>query len=202
MATTPTVADGATLAVKPPRVNIFAKPDAAHDQTDPARRQRRGVFDESAACHLTSEQASRAATREGLATYQVAGQPQRRRFALVAAAAVVAILAFAISAHLRGGSATDRPPMPATLQPRTPRAPTETGRRASRRGRDHQRKRRERHTGRHASRLRHMRTRTVAAPQARPVPSAPPAVPARPGRRVPAPAAPTRVAPAAPPEFM
>src|SRR4051794_20329013 len=98
MATTPTVADGATLAVKPPRVNIFAKPDAAHDQTDQARRQRHGVFDASAACRFTREQTTLAASREAHGRYRVAGGAKRRRFAcLVASVAVVAILAFAIS---------------------------------------------------------------------------------------------------------
>jgi hypothetical protein len=205
MASTSTVADGAALAVKSPRVNIFAKPEAARGQTDPVRRQRRGVFDASAACRLTSEQASRAATAEAPATYRVAGEAKRRRFAcLVAAAAVVAILAVAISAHLRGTSATARPQVPAARQARTSRASSEIGRRASRRGRHHRRKRRERHTRHRGSWPRHMRNPAGAAPQARAVPSAPPAVPARPRRTAPSLAAPTpsRVAPAGPPEFM
>ena len=206
MATTPTVTDGATLAVKPPRINIFAKPDTARDQPDPGVRQPRGIFDEAAACRRVSGQASPPGTREALETYQVAGAPKVRRLAcLVATAAVAAILAFAICVYLRGGSATDTPPaVPATLEPRTPRASTETGRQASRRGRDHRRTRREHHRAHRAPRPRQARKRTVQAPRARPLPSTPPAAPARPRRMVPTPARPTpvRVAPAAPPEFM
>ena len=42
MATTPTITDAGALAVTPARVNIFAKPSAPQDQTDPAARQPRG----------------------------------------------------------------------------------------------------------------------------------------------------------------
>ena len=55
MATTPTITDGGALAVKPARVNIFAKPSAPHDQTDPAVREPRGIFDDTAACRRTDE---------------------------------------------------------------------------------------------------------------------------------------------------
>ena len=55
MATTPTITDAGALAVKPARVNIFAKPSAPQDQTDPAARQPRGIFDDAAACHSTDE---------------------------------------------------------------------------------------------------------------------------------------------------
>ena len=205
MATTPTVTDGATLAVKPPRVNIFAKPDTARDQPDPGVRQPRGIFDESAACRAISGQTSPPGTREALETYQVAGAPKARRLArVVATAGLAAILAFAITMYLRGGATNTPPAMPATLEPRTPPAPTETGRQASRRARDQRRRRREQHRPHRAPRPRQARKRPVQTPQTRPLPSTPPAAPARPRRLVPTPAPPTttRVAPAAPPEFM
>ena len=61
MATTPTITDAGALAVKPARVNIFAKPSAPQDQTDPAARQPRGIFDDAAACHSTDEVTDRRA---------------------------------------------------------------------------------------------------------------------------------------------
>ena len=61
MATTPTITDAGALAVTPARVNIFAKPSAPQDQTDPAARQPRSVFDDAAACHSTDDVTDRRA---------------------------------------------------------------------------------------------------------------------------------------------
>jgi hypothetical protein len=61
MATTPIIADGHPLAVRPARVNIFARSGALEGLADPAVRRSRGVFDEAAACGPTDDHAARSA---------------------------------------------------------------------------------------------------------------------------------------------
>ena len=81
MATTPTITDAGALAVTPVRVNIFAKPSAPQDQTDPAARQPRSVFDDAAACHSTDEVTDRPAASSAHGSGGLGGAGALRRSA-------------------------------------------------------------------------------------------------------------------------
>jgi hypothetical protein len=202
MATSPTSADGGALTVRPPRVNIFAKADAAHDEGDPAARRPRGVFDTAAACASGDEVTERFAAPSRHRGGGLGGAALRRRAVYVAALAAAATsLTFEISTHTRGGRAANAPAA-AERQPQPSRVRREPDQRTSRPRVAERRKRRKRvrrHRRTHAPRP----TRRGPAP-VRPAPAAPRLMSPRPGPRVPAPARPlpTRVAPDAPPEFM
>jgi hypothetical protein len=195
----PTVVDGDALAVRPPRVNIFAKPDAPPDRSDRATQRPGGVFDETAACTPTGCVAVvRGAGRRTLA-------PALRRLACLAGASVAAVgLAAALAAWSRDESAPPVPAAPVAQHPRQPDASHATRRRVPRR-RPAERRRPHRH---------HKVARPPQAPPtasgaprplrpARAATAPPPAQP-NPGRRQPGPLRrlPARVAPDAPPEFM
>ena len=126
MATTPTITDAGALAVTPARVNIFAKPSAPQDQTDPAARQPRGVFDDAAACHSTDEVTDRPAAPSARGGGRLGGAGALRRSAyLIAVAAAAAGLIVAIPLQPReprrgrGTGATG--PSPAATTARFPR---------------------------------------------------------------------------------
>ena len=204
MATTPTITDAGALAVTPARVNIFAKPSAPQDQTDPAARQPRGVFDDAAACHSTDEGTDRrAAPSAPAAVASVArGALRRQRLPHCPGSGRCEphrrhLVAPGEPRRGRGTGATG--PSPAATTARFPRgqpailsaARTQATQAAhSARIESRARPARPAASGGCRSQPRHRARRALASP--RPAPHV--AVPARP--------LPTRVAPDAPPEFM
>jgi hypothetical protein len=202
MATTPTVTDAGALAVRPVRVNIFAKPSAPQDQTDPAARQPRSVFDDAAACHSTDEGTDRPAASSAPGGGRVGGTWAFRRSGyLIALAAAAAGLIVAIPLQPGSHGAAQAPPPPALRQQRQPHASHEPNRQSSRPRIPEQRRQRQAHrAARSTSATR--RDRRPRPPAH--APSAPRLAPAGPGPHVAVPARPlpTRVAPDAPPEFM
>ena len=195
----PTVVDGDALAVRPPRVNIFAKPDAPPDHSDAGTQRPGGVFDQTAACAPTACVALvRGARRPTLA-------PTLRRLVYLAGAGVAAAaVAAALPALSRHTSSPPVPVAPVAQHPRQPDASPATRRHVPRR-RPAER-RRPRHHRKVARPPRAPRTSSSAPRPLRPARAAspPPAAQPNPGRRQPGPARhlPAWVAPDAPPEFM
>jgi hypothetical protein len=202
MATTPTITDAGALAVTPARVNIFAKPSARQDQTDPAARRPRGVFDDAAACHSTDKVTDRPTAPSAHGSGRLGGTwVLRRSTYLIALAAAAAGLIVAISLQPGSHGAAEAPAPPAVRQQREPHASHEPNRQSSRPRVAKQRRQRTAHrAARSTSATRRGRRPRPPAPGpsvshvASPPPGAHPAVPVRP--------LPTRVAPDAPPEFM
>jgi hypothetical protein len=203
MAPTPAVDNVGALALKPPRVNIFAKPDATRDQRS-SGPQARTVFDAAAACRPDEGIVARVG---GPGSVRAPSDRKRARIGwlprLVCLAVLVAVVA-ALAPKLGTSDTIDRPRSPAGphdtksrgVGRRDTRAPAagvaarlSTGRRARpHRGARHQRKRRGRPTT--PARL-PVRVTAHSAPR-RPAPR----------RLVPARRLPARVPRAAPPEFM
>jgi hypothetical protein len=195
MATTPTVTDGGALAVQPARVNIFAKPEAHHDQGDSESQCPRGVFDQAAACQPTP---SAGASTPGAQC--VARRWLIRLIACLAAcSAAAAVVIIAIAAQQPGRSAAAHRATPAVRQPQTPQTSHETSPRAARRRSRHRRAARKPHR---ASLARPTEHRGLGAPEAGAEHSAPGVASRRPNAPLRTAPAPTRVAPDAPPEFM
>src|SRR3954453_12370667 len=96
MAGNPTIAAPGPFAVKPARVNIFAKPSAASSATQAGPRPA-GVFDEAAACEAREHTARRSGTA---AWHGHASQRLLRplAFALLVVAAV-AVMFTALARH-------------------------------------------------------------------------------------------------------
>jgi hypothetical protein len=203
MATTPTITDAGALAVRPPRVNIFAKPNARQGQTDPAR-QPRGIFDDTAACHSTDavndRHAAPSAHRSGGLGRARAG---RRLAYLVPVAAAVASLIVVWCSPRSHSTAPAPAASPVHQQPR-PHAPHGTERRPARQRVAKHRSQRTQHNAHRFARSTAAKRRGRRLTQPAPTPSVGRLASPRPSPHVAVPARPlpTRVAPDAPPEFM
>lgn len=201
MATTPITADGGTLAIRPARLNIFAKPNAGQGYTSPAARPPRGVFDEAAACRSANEVASGfvAASDDGAARRGGASGPQRLACLLALLAAIVAVIV-AIPSHPRRDRAVTVPPPRSHRDGQQPRARPAARRRPTQPRVGHRRRARIRHVSSRAARATNSGLRSQRPHHASAAPATSPVL----RRRVPAAGrpVPSRVAPDAPPEFM
>jgi hypothetical protein len=205
MATTPTTADGGALAIRPARVNIFAKPAARQTETSPEANSSGRVFDDAAACRSADDLANRSIAgsddRPGLGSVTA----PRRRACLLGLAAATACLLAAISTHDGRHRAPSPPPLPSLRQSHEPRASRVSKRRPSAvRTRERRGPRPHHRTHRLASST-STTHRTPPRVQQTPAPNALHSVTPRRGPGASAP--PTRAVPApvpraAPPEFM
>jgi hypothetical protein len=205
MATTPGTANTGALALKPPRVNIFAKPGAGEGGRVSRGPQPRSLFDAAAACSPCDGFIDR---RCALASHGVDSLGAKPRIGLVARlvtlTAIAGVIA-AVAAQPRGSGTVDRPVAPSVQQPhpartsggserRAPAASVTLHRPTRKNARSHRaaRRRRTSHGGPRTPRLLPAATTPRVTPQ-RPAPSSSSA------RTRPLPA---RVAPSAPPEFL
>jgi hypothetical protein len=196
MAPNPDLDNTGALALKPPRVNIFARPAPAERTSD---SRARGIFDATAACQPGA--IVRDTVRPPRPTLP-AGRPRLgsagRLIALAALCVVVGILA--LRPHTTGKAEDPHPAhrhaTPRAIERAAPSAPPAQ----PNRGRPHRR-----HRGR--QRMGTRQRRRLVRPQL-PAPPPAPAVPKNaPARPAPRPAAPVDPLPApvprtAPPEFM
>lgn len=198
MATTHTTADGGAFAIRPARLNIFARPDADHGDTSPDTCRARGVFDDAAACRRVDELAggfvAASDDRGG------ASAPRRLAYLLALAAATAAVIIVMLP-HPRSHSAVTAPAAPSLRDWQPPRAGLATQRRSARPRVGHHRRARTHHASARRERTTSSRLRSRRLLHRAPAPRATSPVWRR---SVPAPArpVPTRVAPDAPPEFM
>src|SRR4051812_21729810 len=186
MATTPVIAGGDALAVRPARVNLFAKPHAIDAPPNSAGREHRGVFDAAAACRANDETSDHLAARAGHAVRRLRGTLTIRRIvSLVAVAVAAGGLIVAISAGPPSGTPRKAPTAPSLGQPKETMSPRPSARRIARR----------RASQRHSSRTHHRphrvprstrrtsggspRRASGTAPSMPPAPSSAPAVPRR-----------------------
>jgi len=202
MATAPRIDNTGALALKPPRVNIFAKPDSGEGERAPSGTQPRGIFDAAAACEGLVAEPAAGPSSQGVRRHGTSA-PTRWAARLVALTAVGALIA-ALATQPRPERAVDRSAPPAQRpdevrasdrpERRLPAADATTRHQPARKRAKPHRATRPRRTSRGGPR----------APHPPLVPIAPRVTPRRPAPRSAAPAGPlpAPVAPDAPPEFM
>jgi hypothetical protein len=204
MAATPSTANAGTLALKPPRVNVFARPGAGEGQRVSNGPQPRRIFDAAAACSPCGALVDRPGV---LASHGVERLGAKSRLGwvarLVSLTAIAGVIA-AVAAQPRGGGTVDRPAPRSVQRSDAARTRDRRERRAPAARVTRHRPARESAKSHRAARPRRTshgrpRTRSVlpAATASRATPRGPAPSSFAPTRRLPA-----RVAPGAPPEFL
>lgn len=198
MATTPTAAGGGALAIRPARLNIFARPDAGHGDTSPSSRSPRGLFDDSATCRSVDELAGGFV---GPSDDRGGASAPRRLACLLALAAATATVVFTMLPHPRSHSAVPAPVAPSLRDWQQPRVGLAPRRRPARPRVGHHRRPRTHHASPRGERVTSSRLRSRRLLHHAPAARATSPLERR-SVRAPARPVPTRVAPDAPPEFL